>query len=75
VDQDRIRIILVTWIRIRIRIKVVSWIRNRIRIRINLQMKAKKYMKYEPILALFQGLSLYLQARIRIRIRFRIRIK
>ncbi len=32
-------------------------------------------MEYEPILALFQGLSLYLEARTWIRIRIRIEVK
>ncbi len=59
-------------IRIRIRIRVISWIR----IRINLQGQAKMCgIWYEPILALFKGLSLYLEARIWIRIRVKRRIR
>ncbi len=62
-----IRIIIVTWIRIRF--KVISWIRNRIRIRISLQMTSQNGW----ILAFFNGLSLCLEAKIWIRIRISVK--
>jgi hypothetical protein len=57
-------------IKIRIRIKVLSWIQNRI----NLQMTSQNVWNMRLFEHFFNGLSLYLEARIWIQIRISIRV-